>query len=106
MTLPISPTNAMSFSQINTELGLTSTATISLNDSAVRTLAGVGASPATIAITNLSGKSNITNLTISSNQTNLNLATYASANGWGGSALLNVTIAPGVYVSSNTTGTA
>lgn len=58
MPLPIVPPGPMSFSQINTELGLTSTATISLNDAAVRTLAGVGASPATIAITDLSGKAN------------------------------------------------
>lgn len=105
MTLPVSPPNPMSFSQINTELGLTSTATISLNDSAVRTLAGVGASPATIAITNLSGKANQFNLTISSNQTNVNLGTYASANGWNGSSKLVVTINSGVYISSNSTGT-
>jgi hypothetical protein len=37
MTLPVSP-NSISLSQVNTELGLTSTATISLNDAAVRAL--------------------------------------------------------------------
>jgi hypothetical protein len=95
----------MSFSQINTELGLTSTATISLNDSAVRTLAGVAASPATISITNLSGKANQYSLTISSNQTNLNLRSYAVTAGWNQSSKLVATINSGVYISSNSTGT-
>ena len=57
MTLPVVPANPMSFSQINTELSQTSTGFISLNDTNVRSLAGVGANPAQIAITNLSGKS-------------------------------------------------
>jgi hypothetical protein len=43
-------------SDVNTELGLTSTATISLNDAAVRTLAGVASG--TISMDNLRGKSN------------------------------------------------
>jgi hypothetical protein len=47
-------------SQVNTELGYSSTATISLNDAAVRTLAGVGGSGTTISMSNLQGKSNIT----------------------------------------------
>ena len=53
MTLPTIPTS-ISFSQINVELGLSATATISLNDTAVRNLAAVltGA----ISISNLSGK--------------------------------------------------
>ena len=105
MTLPVVPGSSMSFSQINTELGLTSTATISLNDSAVRTLAGVGASPATIAITNLSGKSNQFSFTISSNQTNANLRTLAINAGWNQSSKLVATINSGVYISSNSTGT-
>lgn len=44
-------------------------------------------------------------LTISTNQTNLNLGTYATSNGWDGSALLSVTVDSGVYLSSNTTAT-
>lgn len=40
MTLPVA-SNPISLSQVNTELGLSSTAQISLNDAAVRTLAGV-----------------------------------------------------------------
>lgn len=105
MTLPVVPGNSMSFSQINTELSLSSTATISLNDAAVRTLAGVGASPATIAITNLSGKSNIFSFTISSGQTNANLRTLAVNAGWPGTSKVIATIGSGIYISSNSTGT-
>ena len=39
MTLPVSP-NAISLSQVNTELGYSSTAVISLNDTAIRSLFG------------------------------------------------------------------
>lgn len=59
MTLPASP-NSISLNQVNTELGLSSTATISLNDSAVRTLAGI--SSGTISLDNLRGKSSIPSL--------------------------------------------
>lgn len=40
MTLPVA-SNPIALSQVNTELGLSSTAQISLNDAAVRSLAGV-----------------------------------------------------------------
>ena len=98
MTLPVVPGSSMSFSQINTELGLTSTALISLNDTAVRTLAGVGASPATIAITNLSGKANEFTLTISTNKPASNLRTLAIAAGWNGTSKCTTIINTGVYV--------
>lgn len=52
MTLQSS--GAISLSQVNTELGLSSTAQISLNDSAVRGLAGVASG--TISMSNLYGK--------------------------------------------------
>jgi predicted HNH restriction endonuclease len=51
------PTGTISMSQVNTELGRSSTATISLNESAVRTLAGVASG--TISMDNLRGKSNV-----------------------------------------------
>lgn len=52
MTLP---TGTISLSQVNTELGKSSTATISLNDSAVRSLAGK--TSGTISMNDLRGKS-------------------------------------------------
>ena len=56
MTLPSSP-NSIAMSQVNTELSRSATALINLNDSEVRTLAGVGGSGTTIAMQNLRGKS-------------------------------------------------
>ena len=85
MTLPVVPPGPMSFSQINTELNLSSTAQISLNDAAVRTLAGVGASPATIAITNLSGKSNTFPFSFAGG-TNIDLRIAAINAGWNGAS--------------------
>ena len=45
-------------------------------------------------------------LTISSNAQQLNLATYASSNGWNGSAPLVITIASGVHITSSSPSTA
>lgn len=50
------PTGTISMSDVNTELGRSSTANISLNETAVRTLAGVASG--TISMDNLRGKSN------------------------------------------------
>lgn len=57
MTLPSAP-NSISMSQVNTELGRSSTASINLNESAVRTLAGVASGA--ISMDNLRGKSSFT----------------------------------------------
>lgn len=90
-------------SQVNTELGYSSNATISLNQTAVRTLAGVPSG--TISMNNLRGKSNAFAFTISSNQTNANLRTLAVAAGWDQTKKVAATINSGVYISSNSTGT-
>jgi hypothetical protein len=57
MTLPV---GTISLSQVNTELGRSATASINMNDAAVRTLAGVGGSGTIISMSNLQGKGAIT----------------------------------------------
>ena len=101
--MPLPSSGAISFNNINVELGLTATAQISLNDSAVRTLFGV--SSGAIAMNVGYGKSNAFSATISSNQTNLNLRTWALANGWDGSTAATITIGSGVWIYSTSTGT-
>jgi len=103
MTLPVVPGSSLSFSQVNTELGYSSTAQISLNDAAVRTLAGVGASPATIAITNLSGKSNTFSFSFAGG-TNVDLRSAAITAGWGG--VSGVIATNTGIIQSSSTGTA
>jgi len=56
MTLPASG-NSISLSQVNTELGRSATATIDMNDAAVRSLFGVGGSGTTISMSDGWGKS-------------------------------------------------
>lgn len=55
MTLPAS--GSISASQVNVELGRASTATLSFNDAAVRNLAGAGANPNPVSMSQLRGKS-------------------------------------------------
>lgn len=99
MTLP---TGTISLSQVNVELGLSATAAISLNDAAVRALAGVPSGQ--IGMNNLQGKSNAFAYTIASNQNNLDLRSNALANGWNGSSTLTVTVASGVTISATSNG--
>jgi hypothetical protein len=101
---PISLAGSTAGQSIAVELGLGATSQISLNDAAVRTLAGVP-SGAIVMPTNFYGKANEFAFTISSNQTNANLATLATNAGWNGTIKVKATVGTNVYISSTSTGT-
>lgn len=101
MALPAS--GAISFNNINAELGVAGTTQASLGQTSYRTLAGVPSGQ--ISMNNFYGKANAFTFTISSPQTNANLATLGTAAGWPGTAKLVATIAPGIVITSNATGT-
>lgn len=101
MTLPL---GQISMSEVNVELGLSSTALISLNDAAVRTLAGVGGSGTIISMQNLQGKANQFAFTLSGSD--VNLRTAALAAGWNGTTKVVATIPAPTTISSSTTATA
>lgn len=100
MSLPAS--GSISFSQVNVELGFLPTATISLDQASLRSLAGVASGA--VSMQNLRGKSNAFAFTIANNQTNANLATLATNAGWDGIRKLVATINSGVLISANSTG--
>ena len=100
---PISLGGTTAGVSIEIENGGNGTTQISLNDTAVRTLAGVP-SGAIIMPTNFYGKANQFNYTISSNQTNFCMRAGAVSAGWNQSSKLAVTINSGVILSANSTG--
>lgn len=101
MALP--PSGAISFNNINVELGVSGTTQASLGQTSYRTLAGVPSGA--ISMSNFYGKANQFAFTISSNQTNANLRTLAVNAGWNQSSRVVATINAGIFVYSTSTGT-
>tara|TARA_R110001606_G_scaffold366371_1_gene521513 strand:- start:462 stop:1457 length:996 start_codon:yes stop_codon:yes gene_type:complete len=102
MALPAS--GQITLNQVNVELGLTATAQISLNDSAVRGLFDDASGQ--ISMSQGYGKANEFVLTISSSTQEANVSTLATSAGWNGSTQLNVIINSGIYVWSDNTSNA
>jgi len=100
MTLPTSP---ISLSEVNVELLQSATALISLNDTNVRTLAGVASGQ--IGMSDLQGKTNGFSFTISADTANVNLRTAAVAAGWNQVLPVVATIGAGVNIYSTSTAT-
>lgn len=101
MTLPVS--GAISFNNINVELGVAGTTQASLGQTTYRNLAGVASGA--ISMSNFYGKANQFAFTISTNQTNANLRSLAVSAGWNQASKVVATINSGVIISSNSTGT-
>ena len=102
MALPSS--GQITLNQVNVELGLSGTAQISMNDSAVRTLFGIASGE--IEMSDGYGKANEFTFTISSNTQEANLSTLASSAGWNGNAPLICNINSNIYVWSDDTSNA
>lgn len=101
---PISLAGTTAGVSIEIENGGNGTTMISLNDAAVRSLAGVPSGAITMP-TNFYGKANQFSFTISSNTSNANLRSLAVTAGWNTSSKVVATINSGVYVYSTSTGT-
>ena len=101
---PISLGGSVIGQSIQYEIYETTSNLISLNDPKVRALAQVP-SGAIVMPQDFYGKTYTQFFTISTSQVNFNLLTYLNANGWDPLARADVTIAPGVYIYSNSTGT-
>lgn len=101
MTLPVS--GAISFNNINVELGVSGTTQASLGQTSYRNLAGVASGA--ISMSNFYGKANQFAFTISSDQTNANLRSLAVAAGWNEASKVVATINSGVFIYSTSTGT-
>ena len=99
MALPSS--GSISLGQVNTELGVSATATRSLGETTTRNLFGVGSGA--ISMSQGYGKANQFAFTISSSVSNANLRTLAVNAGWNQSSKVVATINTGVYVYANAT---
>ena len=106
MALPAS--GAISFANINTELGSATSTIRSLNDTAVRTLFGIASGA--IDMNTGHGKSNAPssvtiNLTITSNTKNYNIFANKGGTYSAGISIINLTVNSGIIIGSTSTAT-
>ena len=94
--MPLPSSGPISLADVNTELGVSSNATRSLNDATTRSLFGVASG--SISLLNGRGKANQFGLAIAANVANLNIRSAALAAGWNGSSKVVATIDSGVVV--------
>ena len=97
MALPAS--GQISLSQVNTELGNSATALITMGSAAVRGLFEVASGQ--IAMSNGYGKSNQFSFSITTTQTDANLRTLAVSAGWDQSSAVQATINSGVSINGS-----
>ena len=102
------PSGQISLSDVNAELNLSPTALITMNDAAVRTLAGVGGSGTVISMQDLQNKSNRVAIPLSITTNTPNYDVYANRGPTyaPGTSDITVTIGPAAIVFSSSTGTA
>jgi hypothetical protein len=100
MALPSS--GVIKFSNINTELGLSSTSQRALGQATTRSLYGVASGAIRLAADGY-GKANQFTFSIASPQSNLNLRSAALSAGWPGTAKVVATVNSGVYVYGTST---
>jgi hypothetical protein len=100
------PSGQISLNDVNVELGLAGTTTISMNQANVRALAGVPSGA--ISMQNLQNKSNRVTITttIAANTVNYTVSTDKASGYIAGKTDFILNINSGVFVSSSTTGTA
>jgi len=105
--MPLPASGAISMYDINVELGLTGTTTISMNDAIVRTLFATASGAIDLNTGHSKANTFTFNKTIAANTTNYNLYNDMVAAGWNGTLKVNatITINSGVYVYSTSTGT-
>jgi len=101
--MALTASGEIKMSDINTELGNTSTDEITLGESDVRGLFDVASGQIRLA-TDGYGKSNLYTYTISANASQLNMRAAAVTDGWNQSSALAVIINSGVTIYSGSTG--
>lgn len=101
MTIPV---GQVSLSDVNVELGVAANTTISMNQANLRSLAGVASGA--ISMNDLRGKSAVWLGTISTPQQQMDLYTWATSQGYPGSGAAQITVAPNIYVWSDSTAAA